>query len=194
MLSKITGRKMQDIADNTLIKASRGDIEAFEEIYRTASGYVYTVALKVAGSREDAEEVTQDVFLSIHKNLKSFQFRSSFKTWIYRITVNKAINAYRKRVKERGKKMPFDDEIAVEEIKPPGVSSLDKEHQKKLVSVMLESLPLDQRACVVLKEIEGLKYKEIARVLQININTVRSRLKRAREKLISRYGGKEQKS
>lgn len=184
---------MQDISKNTLIKASEGDMGAFEEIYRITSGYVYTIALKVTGIREDAEEVTQDVFLSIHKNLKSFRFRSTFKTWIYRITTNKAINAYRKRSRERGKKIPFDDEIAVEDVKAPGVSSLDEEHKKKLVSLMLEGLPVEQRACVILKDIEGLKYEEIARALKININTVRSRLKRAREKLISRYGGKEQK-
>ena len=185
---------MQNIPEDTLIKASKGDMEAFEEIYRIASGYVYTVAIKVTGNREDAEEVTQDVFISIHKNLRSFRFRSSFKTWIYRIATNKAINSYRKRSKERGKKIPFDDEIAAEEIGTPGVSSLDEEHRKKLVSVMLESLPLEQRACVILKDIEGLKYEEIARALNININTVRSRLKRAREKLISRYGGRGRKS
>jgi RNA polymerase sigma-70 factor (ECF subfamily) len=185
---------MQNISENILIRASEGDMEAFEEIYRISSGYVYTVAIKVTGNREDAEEVTQDVFLSIHKNLKSFRFRSSFKTWIYRITTNKAINAYRKRSKERARKIPFDDETAAEEIETPGVSKLDEEHQKKLVSVMLESLPSEQRACVVLKDIEGLKYKEIALALKININTVRSRLKRAREKLISRFGERGRKS
>ncbi len=185
---------MQNIPENTLIRASEGDMEAFEEIYRTASGYVYTIALKVTGNREDAEEVTQDVFLSVHKNLGSFRFRSSFKTWIYRIATNRAINSYRKRSKERGRKVPFDDKIAAEEAGAPGVSSLDEEHRKKLVNAMLESLPLEQRACVVLKDIEGLKYEEIARVLGININTVRSRLKRAREKLVSRYGGRGRKS
>ena len=71
---------------------------------------------------------------------------------------------------------------------------LNKEDNEKLVSSMLKSLPSEQRACIVLKDIEGLKYEEIARVLRININTVRSRLKRAREKLISRYGGKEHSS
>lgn len=165
-------------------------MEAFREIYRISSGYVYTVALKVTGSREDAEEVTQDVFLSVHKNLGSFQFKSSLKTWIYRITTNKAINAYRKNAKERGKKIPFDDAIAVEDVRTGKTGDLDEEHNKKLVDSMLSSLPQDQRACMVLKDIEGLKYEEIAKVLRININTVRSRLKRAREKLISKYGGR----
>lgn len=184
---------MQDIPKNTLIKASEGDMEAFEEIYGTASGYVYTIALKVTGSREDAEEVTQDVFISIHKNLKRFQFRSSFKTWLYRITANMAINAYRKRSRECGKMMPYDDGIAVEDKKAPEVSGIDEEYRQKMVNRMLDSLPLEQRACIVLKEMEGLKYREIAHALRININTVRSRLKRAREKLISRYGGEERK-
>ncbi|MFH1552071.1 MAG: sigma-70 family RNA polymerase sigma factor, partial [Candidatus Omnitrophota bacterium] len=144
-------------------------------------------------SREDAEEVTQDVFISIHKNLKRFQFRSSFKTWLYRITANMAINAYRKRSRDRGKMMPYDDGIAVEDKKAPEVSGIDEEYRQKMVNSMLDSLPLEQRACIVLKDIEGLKYREIAHALRININTVRSRLKRAREKLISRYGGEERK-
>ena len=184
---------MQNIPNDTIIRAASGDMEAFEAIYRIASGYVYTVAVKVTGSREDAEEVTQDVFLSIHKNLSKFQFRSSIKTWIYRITTNKAINAYRKRAKDRGKKITFNDEVNLGEVNVAAPSALGNEDNKKLVNSMLESLPPEQRACVVLKDIEGLKYEEIAKALKVNINTVRSRLKRAREKLISQYGGKGQK-
>lgn len=185
---------MQNIPNDTIIRAAEGDMEAFEEIYRIASGYVYTVALKIAGSREDAEEVTQDVFLSIHKNLKSFRFRSSLKTWIYRITTNRAINAYRKRSKERGRRVTFNDEIDLGDANEVKEDTFEREHNKKLVDSMLESLPQEQRTCVVLKDIEGLKYEEIAKVLRININTVRTRLKRAREKLIARYGGKDKKS
>ena len=74
---------MQDIPKDVLIKAAEGDIKAFEHIYRVTSGFVYSVAFRITQNTQEAEEVTQDVFLKIHKNLKNFRFRASFKTWIY---------------------------------------------------------------------------------------------------------------
>jgi len=177
---------MQDIPEKTIIRAAEGDLEAFEEIYRLSSSYVYTLAYRVTRNAEDAQEVTQDVFLSVHRNLRRFQFRSSFKTWIYRITANMAINTYRKRAKHRERHVEFDETTGTDHpAERPG--AVEKNDNEALVRSMLEGLPPEQRACLVLKEIEGLKYHEIAKVLNININTVRSRLKRAREKLIARH-------
>jgi RNA polymerase sigma-70 factor (ECF subfamily) len=178
---------MQPIDKDIIIRAAEGDMEAFEEIYRKTSGYVYTIAFRITSSREDAQEATQDVFLSVHKNLRSFRFQSSFKTWIYRIATNMAINMYRKRSKERGRTVVFDETIEIERPEERKTETFDKEHNETIVRNMLDALPPEQKACLVLKEIEGLKYEEIAQTLKININTVRSRLKRAREKLISRY-------
>ena len=182
---------MMEISKELIIRAARGDMDAFEEIYRASSGYVYAVAYRVTGRKEDAEEVTQDVFISVHRNLRSFAFKSAFTTWVYRIAMNTAINLYRKKSKERGGNVPFDDAI------DPGihphegedaVRALEKKDTKKLVQSMLGSLSEDQRACVIMKDLEGLKYEEIAKALNINLNTVRSRLSRAREKLVSLYG------
>ena len=83
---------MQEIERDLIEKAARGDKKAFEEIYCLSSGYVFTLALRVTNNREDAEEAAQDVFVRIYKNLKKFQFKSSFKTWIYRIAINTGIN------------------------------------------------------------------------------------------------------
>ena len=181
---------MLKISDDTIRRAAEGDMEAFEEIYRYSSGYVHSVAYRITGNRQDAEEVTQDVFVRVYRKLGTFAFRSAFSTWIYRIAMNTAINLYRKRSKERGRTVPFDDAIdsgkgreGKEEI-----NSIDSEDNEKLVRSMLESLPEGQRACVVLRNIEGLKYEEVALALGINLNTVRSRLSRARERLISLYG------
>ena len=152
---------------------------------------MYAVAYRVTGRKEDAEEVTQDVFVSVHRNLRSFTFRSAFTTWLYRIAMNTAINLYRKRSRERGRNVPFDDDIDTGDHPHAGedaLSALEKKDTEKLVQAMLGSLPEDQRACVVMKDLEGLKYEEIAAALKINLNTVRSRLSRAREKLVSLYG------
>ncbi|MGB2600837.1 MAG: RNA polymerase sigma factor [Candidatus Omnitrophota bacterium] len=179
---------MQDIPRELIEKAAEGNMDAFEEIYRKASGYVYTIALRVTGNISDAEEVTQDVFLSVHRNLRKFRFAASFKTWIYRVTMNRAINLYRKRKKDEGPRVRFEDGNELDTLATVKEETFDKEDSRVRVNAMLEGLLEDQKVCLVLKDIEGLSYQEIADTLKIKINTVRTRIKRAREKLISRYG------
>lgn len=173
---------MQDITDEIIVKAAGGDLEAFEFIYRATSGFVYNVAFRVVNNRQDAEEVTQEVFLTVYNKLNSFRFQSSLKTWIYRVTANAAIN-YAKRVSKDHKHMELDEQITAGP--QEANDNISKEHNEKVVTALLDSLNPDQRACVVLRSIEGLSYQEIADALGININTVRSRLKRARETLLS---------
>jgi RNA polymerase sigma-70 factor, ECF subfamily len=181
---------MLNIPDETVRMAAGGDIGAFEEVYKASSGYVFSVAYRVTGNRQDAEEVTQDVFVKVYRKLGSFAFKSAFSTWIYRIAMNTAINLYRKRSKERGKNLSFDDAIGTETSSCEGDAGKDMERKdnEKLVMSMLDSLTEGQKACVILRDIEGLKYEEVADALGINLNTVRSRLSRAREKLVDLYG------
>ena len=176
---------MQDIARHILVEAARGDIGAFRRIYMYSSDFVYNIAYRVTGNREDAEEATQDVFLKVHKNLKNFHFRSSFKTWIYRITINTAINAYKRKSRHLSHISDCNDAAELGCVEETTRLELDKKSSEELIRSMLETLNPDQRACVVLKDIEGLSYKEIAETLKININTVRSRLKRARGRLMA---------
>ena len=166
------------------MRACEGDMEAFEEIYKAASGFVYSVAFRITNSRNDAQEVIQDVFLKIYKNLKSFKFRSSFKTWVYRVTVNTAVNTYRKTSKEMRRRVDGDFAIQFESTPPGTKKTINKEDNEVFLASLLAILNPEQRTCIILKEIEGLNYKEISEVLKININTVRSRLKRAREALL----------
>ena len=181
---------MEDISRDIITKAAQGDISAFEEIYRKTSAFVYNVASRMTNNSEDADEVTQDVFMKVYKNLGRFNFLSSFKTWIYRVTVNAAIN-YRKSVgKHLEQRVEYDAVIQSLSTKETTRNNIDKQGNKEQVSVLLSVLNPDQRACMVLREIEGMNYKEIADTLKININTVRTRLKRAREKLLA-LGKKE---
>jgi len=182
---------MQELPREILIAASEGNRGAFERIYRATCDYVYTIALKVTGNRPDAEEVTQDVFLKIFRELKRFRFASSFTTWLYRVTINSALNATRKTRKQRMRQVEYNDAIAVGNERRATHDAIEREHNVARVNAMLEALNPDQRACIVLREIEGLRYKEIADVLKIPINTVRSRLQRAREALLAReqHGG-----
>ncbi len=173
------------ISDDVLRRAAEGDIAAFEILYREYAPFVYNVAYRVVGSVEDAEEIVQEVFLTVHQKLKDFMFRSSIKTWLYRITVNSSITLYQKRKKEQVKHVDIDE---VEEVAGPSElhEEINRRAAQQQVEKVLNVLSQDERVCVVLRNIQGLSYQEIAQTLEININTVRTRLKRAREKMIDK--------
>jgi RNA polymerase sigma-70 factor (ECF subfamily) len=175
---------MTEITEDVLTQAAQGDLKAFELIYKHSSSFVYNVAFRVVGNKEDAQEVAQEVFLTVHHKLKEFRFESSFKTWTYRITTNLAINMAKKNSKIRNKTATFDEEINPIAVEANVKVNIEKEHNEQLVKNLLNEINPDQRACVVLRNIEGLSYEEIAQTLKININTVRTRLKRAREKML----------
>lgn len=175
---------MREISEDIIQRAARGDVDAFEAIYRAYSGFVCNVAFRIVNKREDAEEVTQEVFILIYRKLKSFRFQSSLKTWIYRITVNTAINMSKKWNKERKHMTEYNDQLN-SQVLPSGVqNTIGQEYHENLIVQLLGSLNAEQRECVVLRNMEQLSYLEIAQTLNININTVRSRLKRAREALL----------
>ncbi|MBU4376626.1 MAG: RNA polymerase sigma factor [Candidatus Omnitrophica bacterium] len=177
---------MRDIDSDILKRAAGGDIEAFEDIYRSFSGFVYNVALGITRDRSDAEEVTQDVFIKAYRGLRGFRFGSSLKTWIYRIAANEALNRYNKSKKEQSRRLNYDDNIEAEPAAGSGREEIMQSDSEKRFAALLEKLDQNQRACLVLREIEGLSYKDIADVLRIPVNTVRSRLKRARQALLEK--------
>ena len=177
---------MQDIPKETLLKAQRDDLESFENIYKETSGFVYNVAFRIVNNKQDAEEVAQDVFINIYNNLKTFRFQSSFKTWAYRITVNCAINHAKKMSRERNRIKEYGNNlIQTGEISQVPEAEKRNDGQEEVISSLLGVLDANQKACIVLRNIEGLSYREISDTLKININTVRTRLKRAREKLLN---------
>jgi RNA polymerase sigma-70 factor (ECF subfamily) len=180
---------MEDISRDIIEQAQTGDRKAFEHIYRLASGFVYNVALRITNNQEEAQEVAQDVFLKIYRHLKDFAFRSSFKTWAYRITVNTALDAYNRMKKEFIRRQDFD--TVMDTVAAPIDTGKDIAEQEeralnqKRLEALLNKLNLDQRTCIILREIQGLSYQEIAQTLNINLNTVRTRLKRGREALLA---------
>ena len=183
---------MEDISKHIVDLAAGGDIEAFEKIYKASSAFVYTIALRIANNQDDAEDIMQEVFIKVYRNLAQFRFNSSFKTWIYRITVNTAVNICRVKSKELSRNDEEIEDIA-DMNQYPGQRAetiLDNRDNEKHISSLLKILNPDQRVCIVLREIEGLSYREIAEVLKLKINTVRSRLKRAREVLFAYRKGK----
>lgn len=177
---------MQEIAQDLLAKVQHGDVAAFEEVYKASAGFVYNVSLRILGNKEDAQEVTQDVFVTVFKKIRGFRFESSFKTWVYRITFNAALNYSRKGSRMRKQLVAYDDALVRHIQEPLGIAEkLDSQQRAEIAKQLLTAVRPAQRACLIMREIEGLSYQEIAGILKININTVRSRLKRAREQLLS---------
>jgi RNA polymerase sigma-70 factor (ECF subfamily) len=176
---------MEEIAQDIIVKASEGDLQSFEVIFKTYSGYVFNVAFRMTHIKEDAQEITQEVFLTLYHKLKGFQHQASLKTWIYRITVNMSINYIKKEGKFKNRVVEYNEKAHVSSVANEIYTTLEKEYKENVIEKLLASLTPEQRACIVLRNMEGLSYEEIAETLTIDINSVRSRLKRAREKLLS---------
>ncbi|MBC8469738.1 MAG: sigma-70 family RNA polymerase sigma factor [Planctomycetes bacterium] len=173
----------------------QGDSAAIERLILKYQNRIYNVILKICADPDDAAELTQDTFVKIIENIENFQGRSSFYTWAFRIAVNLTLNYCRRNVRIGFSSL---DAEQVPNNSQPGRllkellsddSSLDPAvvaQDNELCQILVESLKkLDdaQRAVVVLRDIEGMNYNQIANVLDIELGTVRSRLSRGRKKL-----------
>jgi RNA polymerase sigma factor (sigma-70 family) len=161
-----------------------GDAQAFDEIYGRFAEMVYNLAYRLAGSREEAADLTQEVFLRVFRHLGSFKGGSTLKTWIFRITINHC----RDRLSRwRPVTRPIEDEPAGDPcFADPGRGPEElavAADEGRRVNEGLARLPHAFREAVILRDIEGLSYEEIAEVLQCRVGTVRSRIARGREQL-----------
>ncbi len=162
-----------------------GDPRAFEEIYSEHAQMVFNLALRMSGDREDAAELTQEVFLRVYRHLERFRGRSTLKTWVFRI----AINCCRSRLRRR--KLPFldpgpDEEDRLARIADPRPDPESDALNRGLAAQLdaaLRQLPPVFREAVVLRDVHGFAYDEIGRILRVRIGTVRSRIARGRARL-----------
>lgn len=176
-------------ATAALVQAvQRGDRAAFRALYDEHKQRVYRTALRLLGSRTQAEDVTQDVFVIVYRQIDTFDYQSAFITWLYRITLNACYAVMRKaqrRAKYRAGSIDttaFEQQhIAQNEAKSD--AQVHRQEVERAIERALQALPPDLRATFVLREIEGLSYDELARVLKVAPGTVASRLARARQQL-----------
>jgi RNA polymerase sigma factor (sigma-70 family) len=161
----------------------------FEEIYEQHKRMVYNLALQYLQNHEDAQEVTQDVFVSIHQSLEDFESKSKLSTWIYRISINKSLDFI--RAKNRKKRFAFfsslfheDGEVKYESIgfDHPGVQLENKEALENIFS-HINLLPENQKTALILSKIEKLSQVEVAEIMSLSTKAVESLLARAKEAL-----------
>ncbi|TXB65899.1 RNA polymerase sigma factor [Vicingus serpentipes] len=160
---------------------------SIEEIYDEHNGLVYNLCLNYLQNIEDAEEVTQDVFVTIFKKQEEFKSNSSLKTWIYRITVNHCLDFLKakKRKKRFGFIIPIYDNsesYSYSDFNHPGIILENREATEKLLKLINE-LPDNQKTALILKIIDELSQKEIAEVMDLSVKAVESLLSRAKNNL-----------
>lgn len=175
-----------DLPDDVLVvRAREGDPRAFEVLLRRHERTAFTRALRIVGGRADAEDATQDAFVTAWRQLPEFRGDSSFSTWLYRIVTTRALNQVRSRSRHDDRRQGPDVGDLVGAIEPvaSGVSPASQVQAGALVSALhraLADLPEQQRWCWVLREIEGCSYEEVAEITGASVTAVRGRLHRAR--------------
>ncbi len=199
-LNRCRQRAMNEpLTDQTLVEhAKRGDEIAFSELVTRHYRRALRVAYGLLKHQSDAEDVVQDAFARVHTRLKDFEGSSAFYTWLYRIVVNLSIDAIRKRKRER--RVDLDDETARDAIRSgedlwprydetdPG-ESVERRELGARLQAAFKDLPEIHQAVILLRELEGMSYEEIARALRIKKGTVMSRLFHARKAMQAKLAG-----
>ena len=174
----------EEISNSELVKKSQlGEKAAFEQLVIRHQELVFSLAYKLTGNREMANDVAQESFIRAWKAIEKFRGDSTFSTWIYRITVNTAWTL-RKKAKKHNT-LNIDDTyepIVIDEKKDPELVAINSDLSSVLVNA-LDKLPIEQRIIVELKNIEGRSHKEIADYLDISVTAAKVRLHRAHQKL-----------
>lgn len=174
---------MNLVTDETLIeKVLAGECQAFEILIKKHQGVIYNYLYKITLSKEDAEDITQEVFIKAYNKLYTFERKANFSTWLFKIAVNTLNDNFKKK-----KVFELEKEEAMMSIKcserdiPEEALSLK---EKKLeVLKLLEGLTLEQKNAIILKYVRGLSYKEIGKVLGVSEESAKMKVYRARKKL-----------
>ena len=166
-------------------RTSRGDAAAFNRLMEQHERRMYAVALRMCGNREDAQDCLQEAMLRVYRAIGGFKGQSSFSTWVYRITMNTCLDELRRKKNRQSTSLdslldmgwsPSDDTNA------PEKQAMRSELRRNL-NRAIQELPEEMRSAVVLRDIQGFSYEEIAHMLEINVGTIKSRISRGREKL-----------
>ncbi len=196
-MSKSTGQ----LSDKEIVERfNSGDNSVFSVLVDRYLNKAYQIAYGILGNKQDAEEVSQDVFVRIYKALTKFRGDAEFSTWMYRIAVNLAKNKYRWN-KSRGSKKnisiqaslgndegSFSLEDRISDESPLPYEKVELSEFEQNIMDEIEELPELYREALILRNVEEMSYEDIAKVLGCKLGTIKSRIARAREELKSRLG------
>jgi RNA polymerase sigma-70 factor (ECF subfamily) len=191
--ARVTSAKAPGLADDReLVRRAQGsDKVAFEELVRRHQHRVFAVAGGILRHREDVEDIAQQVFVKAYFSLKRFDQRAAFSTWLYKITVNECWDMLRKR---KVRPLIYESDLSEDQARQFGAPDERKAREpdisekleaRQRVERLLEGLDERDRTMLILKEVEGFAVEEIAQILDLNANTVKVRLFRARRRIVS---------
>ncbi|MBN1931703.1 MAG: sigma-70 family RNA polymerase sigma factor [Desulfobacterales bacterium] len=170
-----------------------GDKTAFDQLVLRHKNKVFNLCYRFLGDYEEADDSTQETFIKVYRSIKKFRFESAFATWLYRIAVNTCKNKLNSlQYRLENKTMPIDTcgnpegcnrcaEIVDESLSP--LLKLEKKERSSLIQQAINTLPIEKKTVLVLRDIEGMSYEEIANITGFNPGTIKSRLARARLEL-----------
>jgi RNA polymerase sigma-70 factor (ECF subfamily) len=171
-----------------VLRLKANDDAAYDELVRTYNNTLFHVAYRMLGDSAEAADVVQEVFLKVFRNISGFKGESALRTWIFRIAFSEILNRLRwwKR-RHRSATVSLDDDhdgrgsgLSVTDTSPGPEQALQSREQERAIQLALGTLSSEHRSIIVLRDIEGFSYNEIADVLGISIGTVKSRIARAR--------------
>ena len=172
-----------------IVQLQQGDGQAFKKLVDEWQNMVYNTALGIVQNADDADDITQDVFIQVYQSVSSFKGESKFSTWLYRIVITKSLDHLKK--KKRKKRFGFmqslfgnnsDEEIHPEEFNHPGVLMENKERATELFKA-LQQLPDKQRIAFTLHRLEAQRHQDIAAVMELSVTAVESLIARAKGNL-----------
>lgn len=174
--------------EKQLIERSRsGDVEAFEALVEGYQKRVFNIAYKMIGNYEDASDLAQEVFIRVFKSIGNFKEQSTFSTWIYRITTNVCLDELRRRKNKKVVSLDEDIHLDDSEIKrqvesdaPMPEEIAERKELRELVNNAISQLSVEHRTVIVLRDLQGFSYEDIAGMLKCPEGTVKSRINRAR--------------
>lgn len=171
-----------------------GDTDAFEALVLDNQKKVYNLALKMTGNDNDALDISQEAFIRAYTGLKGFRVESRFSVWLYRLTYNLCIDFLRKKQREPVSPLTYTDEegenadMEIPDMRYEPGSEAEKRELMKDVEKGIDELAPKHREILLMREVTGMSYEEIARTLSLSEGTVKSRLSRARRSLVSILG------
>ena len=163
-------------------REAQWELPSWDEIVRTHSARVYRLAYRLTGNQHDAEDLTQEVFVRVFRSLASYK-PGTFEGWLHRITTNLFLDGARRRQRIRFEGLGEDADQRLPGTEASPAQAWDETHFDGDIQAALQALPPDYRAAVVLCDIEGFSYEEIAATMGVKLGTVRSRIHRGRAQL-----------
>ena len=166
-------------------KLQRGETDAFETLIRRHQKTIFNLVYRMLGDYDEAAEISQETFLSAYRAIGNFRGEANFSTWLYRIALNHATTRRKSLNTRQQRNVPIENSEPVSDPHPGPAESMEKKEIRQRVQQALNRLDPEDAAVILLRDLQDVPYEEVARVLEVPVGTVKSRLHRARQALKS---------